>query len=349
MRTLRLGIARRKQLVRAGRKTGNPIVFFRYLIIATFAEKLSRRATANRLGCAVSTVCDIVKRFGEAGIDGLADRRGIVAAAKITSEFLEELRRVLKTTPLDSGWCRPTWTRELLAMEMKRRGFARVSVASMGRALSDIGARRGTPKPVVACPWPSGQRIRVLNRLLRLCQRSDDDQPVFHADEVDIHLNPKIGLDWMNRGHQRIVLTPGKNEKHYIAGALHVETKRLTWVCGKRKRSSLFCDLIDRLLVEYPTATRIHVIVDNYIIHSSKITAKHIAALAGRIVLHFLPPYCPDHNRIERVWQDLHANVTRNHRCKSMVELLRNVRSFLRAFNRREHINPSLRRDRRTA
>jgi transposase len=31
-------------------------------------------------------------------------------------------------------------------------------------------------------------------------------------------------------------------------------------------------------------------------------------------VLHFLPPYCPDDNRIERLWKDLHDNVTRNHK-----------------------------------
>ena len=39
--------------------------------------------------------------------------------------------------------------------------------------------------------------------------------------------------------------------------------------------------------------------------------------LTGKVVLHFLPPYCPDDNRIERVWLDLHANVTRNHRCST--------------------------------
>lgn len=348
MRTLRLGIARRKQLVRAGKKTGSPIVAFRCLIIAVFASGISRRRTAERLSCAPSTVCDIVKRFAAAGFEGLADRRSDSSEGKVDDDFLEALRHLLRSRPPDSGWQRPTWTRELLAMEMKRRGFPLVAPCTMGKALKQIGARRGTPKPVVRCPWPARERVKTLNRLLRLCRHSDDDEPVFHADEVDIHLNPKIGLDWMNRGDQRIVVTPGKNVKHYVAGALHVETKRITWVEGPQKRSALFCDLLDRLLVEYPTATRIHVIVDNYIIHSSKITAKHITALE-RVVLHFLPPYCPDHNPIERVWQDLHANVTRNHRCKSMDELLRHVRSFLRAYNRRDILNPSLRRQRRFA
>jgi transposase len=68
--------------------------------------------------------------------------------------------------------------------------------------------------------------------------------------------------------------------------------------------------LLDQLVEEYPDAECIHVICDNFVIHSSKITQRHVAKLDGKVVLHFLPPYCPDDNPIERVWQDLHANVT---------------------------------------
>ncbi len=42
--------------------------------------------------------------------------------------------------------------------------------------------------------------------------------------------------------------------------------------------------------------------------------------------------YCPDSNRIERVWQDFHANVTRNHRCKTMSHLLSNARRYLESY-----------------
>jgi hypothetical protein len=44
-----------------------------------------------------------------------------------------------------------------------------------------------------------------------------------------------------------------------------------------------------------------------------------------------------------RLGLDLHANVTRNHRCRSMEELMAHVASFLRAYNRRAKLNPSLR------
>ncbi len=44
--------------------------------------------------------------------------------------------------------------------------------------------------------------------------------PVFYQDEVDIDLNPKIGADWMPKGQQKRIATPGQNQKHYLAGAL---------------------------------------------------------------------------------------------------------------------------------
>jgi putative transposase len=42
-----------------------------------------------------------------------------------------------------------------------------------------------------------------------------------------------------------------------------------------------------------------------------------------------LPPYSPDLNPIERVWWHLHENITRNHRCQDLSELLDQVFTWL--------------------
>lgn len=136
----------------------------------------------------------------------------------------------------------------------------------------------------------------------------------------------------MLRGHQRRVVTPGKNAKFYLAGALDVRTGALHTTGAAKKNAALFCELLRILATRYRRARRIHLVVDNYGIHSAKATLAALDALGGRVVLHFLPPYCPDANRIERVWQDLHANVTRNHRCKTMNRLLENARRYLNAY-----------------
>ena len=160
------------------------------------------------------------------------------------------------------------------------------------------------------------------------------DELAFYLDEVDIHLNPKIGPDWMNCGTQKEVPTPGQNAKQYVCGALNNATGRIDYVIGERKNGLLFIATLERLLKAYPTAKAIHVVLDNFRIHSSKLVQAWMKENGRRIRLHFLPPYCPDHNRIERQWRDLHADVTRNHRCETMEELMKNVEWWLREHNK---------------
>ena len=201
-----------------------------------------------------------------------------------------------------------------------------ISLATMSRLLRRLGIRRGWPRPTVGCPWPKSKRDRRIRAIRRLLKTLGPDEVAVWEDEVDIHLNPKIGPDYMLRGQQKEVLTPGQNVKRYIAGALDAKTERITYVVDTHKRSGLFIDLLKRLLKAYPGARRIHVILDNYGIHSSRQTQAFVWSTEGRIALHPLPPYCPNDNRIERkVWREVHANVTRNHDCETIEELVGEV------------------------
>jgi len=316
----------------------------RFLAVVKVGSGLSRREVARQLCCAPSTVVCAVQRYLVHGEEGLQDGRAQNGTPKVDEDFKQALREVLLDTPQDCGWQRPTWSRELLGLEMGSRGACEVSVATMGRALRSVGASLKRPKPIVLCPWPRMKRQRRIFKLRRLAAASCAREPVFYEDEVDIHLNPKVGPDWTLKGRRRTVLTPGNNEKRYLAGAMNAQTRKLTWVKGSSKASSLFISLLWRLASENKRARRIHLILDNASIHDSKKTRQALSQLGGRVVLHFLPPYCPQENRIERRWLDLHANVTRNHRCKSMDELLDNVEAHLQARNESGEASPALRR-----
>jgi transposase len=329
----RMDRAARRRLIARGRVGRDPATLVRFQVVAGLAAGRSHREVADQLAVATGLVGRVKKRYLDGGIAALADGRRMNGVRKLTPAYLTRLREVLARTPEDFGWQRPTWTRELLAIEMGRQGCVMVSVCVLGRALRRIGARLGRPKPIVRCPWPAARRKRRIRWLKRLAANATDAEPVLYVDEIDIHLNPKIGRDWMLRGTQRRIMTPGKNEKFYLAGALDVRRRRIVYTGEERKNSALFIGLLDRIVAAYPRARTIHLILDNYIIHKSNVAAHALDALAGRVRLHFLPPYCPDANRIERLWQDLHANVTRNHRCTSLDELLARVRDFLRAYN----------------
>ncbi len=73
------------------------------------------------------------------------------------------------------------------------------------------------------------------------------DEVAVDEDEVDLHLNPKIGYDWMGYGQQKEVQTPGQNVKRYLAGALDVRTREVIWVEGEHKDGWLFVQLLGKL------------------------------------------------------------------------------------------------------
>jgi len=307
----------------------------RFMVILHTAGGYSQSQIAEMLACSIRTVARVQQRFREDGVEGLMDRRGDNGTAKVTDDYIFALIDDVRGSPQDHGYHRTTWTLELLVKVLAEQTGIRISRASMSRLLRRLGIRRGRPKPIVGCPWSPRSRKRRLQLIHRMLESLPPDEVGVWEDEVDIHLNPKIGPDYMLPGEQKTVLTPGKNIKHYVAGAMEERTGRIVWVDGLRKCGALFITLLSRLVSVYADRRVVHVILDNYVIHSSRAVQEAIAGYEGRVMLHFLPPYCPDDNRIERcVWRELHANVTRNHRCRSMAELMYEVRQYLIARNR---------------
>jgi transposase len=326
----------RRRLLRAARKTRDANLRTRHMIVIHSAAGKSQRQIAAMLGCSVSTVKRTRGRFRELGEAGLIDRREDNGPpSKADEAYAADLLDVLRHTPRHHGQRRATWTQELLIKVMCRRGHATVSRTTLGRLLSTLNVRRGTPKPTVRCPWGRRAKAARIRLIRKLVESLPPDEAAVWEDELDVDLNPRIGPDWMLPGTQRRVVTPGKNVKRYVAGALDAVTDRLVWVSGVRKNSLLFIELLKKLRQVYADKTVIHVILDNYAIHSSRQTQAWLTEHGRRLRLHFLPPYCPDDNRIERrVWRELHANVTRNHDCETIGQLMDEVVYHLMSRNR---------------
>lgn len=286
------------------------------------------------LGCGRSQVYRVMHRFVADGVMGLVDRREDNGTPKVTEDFEWSVLLAVAGSPQQYGYQRPTWTQELLVLVVAERTGIHVSTTTMCRLLARLDVRHGRPKPTVSCPWPKADKTRCLNKIAKLRDNLPSDEILLYEDEVDIHLNPKIGSDWMLSGQQKQVMTPGQNQKRYLAGAFNPRTARLFWVEGPRKTGALFIALVDSLCRTYRGKRCIHIVLDNFKIHSSKAVGAAQLRWGDQVQLHFLPPYCPDHNRIERIWKDLHDNVTRNHTCKSMDELMNRVTDYLKQRRR---------------
>jgi transposase len=294
----------------------------RALILLLLAEGRSYREIM-AAALASPTMIRAVKKDWEIGraarVLGMEERPFVVAYWLVIV-----VRWLLTKTPQDFGFFRTRWSCALLALLLWEEQNIRLSPETVRRGLVRMEFVWRRPRPVVGPRDP--EHAVKLRRIQRLIADMPADETVVFQDEVDVHLNPKIGSCWMVRGEQAQVVTPGNNQKRHLAGSLHWRTGRLILsAAGQRRNSELFVDHLDDLRRSLRCYRVIHVVCDNASFHNSRVVRDYLARWGERIMLHFLPKYAPETNPIERVWWHLHETLTRNHRCQTLDELLDNV------------------------
>lgn len=324
--TIALRERERNRILALYRSSRSPVVCRRAQIILLLSSGLSWSMIASVMFCSTRTIDRWKKRYESGGIEALTiERRG---RRPVFAEWLMNLvtQWVLTKTPRDFGWLRSRWCCATIVLVAAERFDVRVSRETVRRWLHRENLVYRRPRPIVG-PTDS-QRASKLEKLRELLGNLPNDEVAVFQDEVDINLNPKIGAMWMRRGEQAHVETPGNNEKRYLAGSLNwltgdvIVTEGLKW---EGRSSALFVRHLDELRRRYRCYHRIHVICDNAIFHDPqrcRRVREYVAEHGDRIVLHFLPKYDPSSNPIERVWWHLHEEITRNHRCQTINELL---------------------------
>ena len=150
------------------------------------------------------------------------------------------------STPQDFGYFRTRWSCEILSELLLEQESVVCSSETVRRWMQHFGFVWRRPGPIVGPTDPFyDEKMRKIRKLLRGLPANEI--AVFQ-DEVDINLNPKIGSQWMPRGLQAEVETPGNNRKLYLSGSL-------AWTTGTllvsepqtRRNSDSFLDHLDDL------------------------------------------------------------------------------------------------------
>lgn len=326
MLSIQLTVAERQTLLGHYRRSADPDVRLRAHILLLLGAGHPWAVVGAVLFCSPSTINRWQRRFKAEGVDAVFGRpRGRQRAGTHIWASLV-VRWVLTLSPAEFRFSRSRWSCETAAVVLRDDYRVRVGRETVRRWLRDADLVWRRPRPTIRPKDPD--REKKLAILRALLQGLPADETAVFMDEVDVNLNPKVGSQWMRRGEQATVETPGTNEKRYLAGSIHWRTGRAILTQGKPREgrgAALFCRHLDDLRRAFRHYKVIHVICDNAGFHKPdkcKAVKAYLAEWGGRVVLHYLPTYSPDCNPVERVWWRLHEAVTRNHRCQTMEELL---------------------------
>jgi putative transposase len=325
--SIALSAADRKVLVHACQRGPTVRVSRRAQILLLLSSGRTWREIRDVAFASYDLIRDALARWTYGGAAAVLE---VVERRSETPSWLGRVVRWLTNkTPRDFGYFRSRWSCATLAETLAWETGVRLSGETVRRTLRRVGWVWRRPRPVVGPTDPDYDRkLRAIHDLL---ERLAPDETAVFQDEVDVHLNPKIGSCWMPRGKQTEVVTPGNNEKRHVAGSLHWRTGRLlASPPSKRRNSDLFLAHLDDLRTRLRGFRRIHVVCDNAAFHRSRIVERYLAKWSDRLRVHFLPKYAPETNPIERVWWHFHETITRNHRCRDLAELLNQADEWFR-------------------
>ena len=104
---------------------------------------------------------------------------------------------------------------------------------------------------------------------------------ILAEDEAHVNLLPWLRSTWIVKGERQEVMTPGKNQKRSIFGAIALATGR--WLChiAERANSATFIEFLGQIVDAYPKAPVIAIVLDNVSTHSSRAVQRWLVTVAS--------------------------------------------------------------------
>jgi transposase len=170
-------------------------------------------------------------------------------------------------------------------------------------------------------------RPAVLARIRRRLAHLPAGAIVLAEDEAHLDLLPHVRATWIRHGTRAQVMTPGKNRRPTIYGAVNLATGAFFYFFARRSAAG-FIPLLQMLTAAYSTAPLIVVICDNDGIHHALKVHRWLQA-HPRIWLLYGAAYSPHDNPVERIWAALKTQIANT--AVTFTDRIHQARTFFRS------------------
>jgi transposase len=155
-----------------------------------------------------------------------------------------------------------------------------------------------------------------------------DDDVIYFADSSHPQHQTRLAYGWIKKGIRKSEKMTACQKRVNMIGAInlnghHVESLAVDWVNAESIQAFL-----TQLILANPLKKNIHLIWDNAGYHKSKKIQDFVSKT--NITLHYLPPYSPNLNPIERLWKIMHEQVTYNRYYPKFADFTEGILGFFR-------------------
>lgn len=221
------------------------------------------------------------------------------------------------------------WTSKMVGKLIKERLGVSLSKASVCRLLNQLGLSAQRPlwrayqqSPEHVERWMTEEFPAIRARAKR------EKAGIWFADEAGVRSDAHGGTTWAKKGKTPIVSSTGARFGLNMISAVNPQGG-FRFMCVRGSvNAGVFIDFLKRMV--QTTDRKVFLIVDGHPSHKAKKVTTYLNEVKDRLELFYLPPYSPELNPDELVWNDLKNNSLGRKAISSVEELKREVISYLR-------------------
>jgi transposase len=137
-----------------------------------------------------------------------------------------------------------------------------------------------------------------------------ESEAICFIDGVHPTHNTKPTYGWIRRGERKEIPTNTGRQRLNLSGAIDIISKKVLIRQDERLNAVATIDFLKMIETAYPVAEKVHVFCDNAKYYRNKHVQEYLDG--SKIKMHFLPPYSPNLNPIERLWKFMNERVLYN-------------------------------------
>ena len=292
---------------------------------------------AEMLGVNQWTIFNWLSKYREGGWNNLKQKKSPGRPQKIQGRYLKWIYNMIMKDPRQLKFSFALWTRKRVQQAIKEKYGISLSVTSVGRLMSQLGFSPQRPiqkayeqNPSLVKKWLK----REFPKIKKLAK--EEKATIYFGDEAGLRSDYHSGTTWSPRGETPVVKKTGKRFRLNLISAISSKGQMKFMTIRGKINGDVFIEFLKRLLAE--NKRPVYIIVDGHAIHKSKKVKEFINSTEGALKLFYLPPYSPELNPDELVWNHLKYHCVGKLFIKTKSELQTKVLSYLKSLQKKPQI-----------